>query len=69
MYDPEYPLSNLDTLFKLKKYVVEHKNGLLTINHLQRKCKITIIFMPKYLVISQKSSTFAADFALNASER
>ena len=25
--------------------------------------------MPKYLVNSQKSSTFAPDFALNASER
>ena len=42
---------------------------LLGISNLRRKCKNNFIFIAKYLVNSQKSSTFAPDFALNASER
>ena len=42
---------------------------LLGISDLRRKCKNNFIFIAKYLVNSQKSSTFALDFALNASER
>ena len=41
----------------------------LKINHLWRKCIFPIKKYAKYLVSSQKSSTFAADFAINASER
>ena len=42
---------------------------LLIISDLQRKLCFITKNMLKYLVSSQKSSTFAADFALNASER
>ena len=42
---------------------------ILIINDLQRKCNLYAKNFPKYLVSSQKSSTFAPDFAPNASER
>ena len=50
-------------------YVVKCKMPILIINDLQRKCNLYAKNIPKYLVNSQKSSTFAPDFAPNASER
>ena len=41
----------------------------LIISDLQRNLCFIAKNMLKYLVVSQKSSTFAPDFALNASER
>ena len=45
------------------------KNVMLKISHLQRKCKKYWKKLLKNLVSPNKSSTFAADFATNASER
>ena len=45
------------------------KNVMLKISHLQRKCKKYWKKLLKNLVSPKKSSTFAADFATNASER
>ena len=42
---------------------------MLIISYLQRKCKNITKKLLKNLVNSEKSSTFAADFATNASER
>ena len=41
------------------------KNVMLKISHLQRKCKEKWKKLLKNLVSPEKSSTFAADFALN----
>ena len=45
------------------------KNVMLKISHLQRKCKKYWKKLLENLVSPKKSSTFAADFAINASER
>ena len=42
---------------------------ILRISYLQRKLNDSVKKLSKNLVSSQKSSTFAPDFALNASER
>jgi hypothetical protein len=42
---------------------------ILRISYLQRKLNDSVKKLSKNLVSSQKSSTFAADFAINASER
>ena len=42
---------------------------ILIISDLQRKCNLYAKNFPKYLVSSQKSSTFAAVFAPTASEQ
>ena len=42
---------------------------MLKISHLRRKCKNNAKNLLKNLVSPKKSSTFAADFATNASER
>ena len=64
---------NRTLIFNLQQnnlcYVVKCKMPTLIISDLQRKCNLYAKNFPKYLVSSQKSSTFAADFALNASER
>ena len=41
------------------------KNVMLKISHLQRKCKVFEKKLLKNLVSPKKSSTFAADFAIN----
>ena len=42
---------------------------MLKISHLRRKCKNNAKNLLKNLVSPKKSSTFAVDFATNASER
>ena len=41
---------------------------MLKISHLRRKCKVFQKKLLKNLVSPKKSSTFAADFAMNESE-
>ena len=64
---------NWTLIFNLQQnnfyYVVKCKMPMLIISDLQRKCNLYAKNFPKYLVSSQKSSTFAAVFAPTASEQ
>ena len=64
---------NWTLIFNLQQnnlcYVVKCKMPILIISDLQRKCNLYAKNFPKYLVSSQKSSTFAAVFAPTASEQ